>query len=113
MAETMSLNERPAGVIFGIFLGVAAGAERLVAGAGKDHRIDIAGVRGGAEGEDRAFHHVGRVGVELARVVERDPDIVEAGRRRSVGPPGRAFLVDNAVRHLLARGIGHEIVVVE
>ena len=89
-AHVLPVFLRIAGVIFGIFLGVAAGAERLVADAGEHHRDDVARVRGGAEGADHALHHVGRVGIVLARVVEPDPGIEQPRRRLPSGrAPGR------------------------
>ncbi len=76
---------RIAGVVLGVFLGVAAGAERLVAGAGEHHGDDIARGARLAEREDHALHHVGGVGVELRRIVERDPGVEQAGDRLAVG----------------------------
>ena len=102
---------RIAGVVFGVFLGVAAGAERLVAGAGKHHRDDVARGARGAEGEDDALHHLGRVGVELARIVERDPRIVEPGDGLAVGALHRALLVDHAFGDALAHVLGDETVI--
>ena len=102
---------RIAGVIFGVFLGVAAGAEGLVAGAGEHHRDHVARRARRAEGEDRRLHHVGRVGVELARVVERDPGVGEAGDRLAVGAFHRTLFVMHALGDRLARRIGDEVVI--
>ena len=87
---------RIAGVVLRIFLGVSAGAERLVADAGKNHRDDIARIGGGAEGADDALHHIGRVGIELAGIVEPDPGVEQARNDLAVSAARRALLVDNA-----------------
>src|SRR6185503_6270719 len=55
----MPLTRRIAGVVLSVFLGVSAGAERLVAGPGKHHGDDIARGAGRAEREDHALHHIG------------------------------------------------------
>ena len=102
---------RIAGIIFGVFLGVAAGAEGLVAGAGEHHRDHVARRARRAEGEDRRLHHVGRVGVELARIVEGDPGVVEAGDRLAVGALHRTLFVMHARGDRLARRIGDEVVI--
>ena len=88
---------RIAGVIFGVFLGIAAGAERLVAGAGEHDRDHVARRARLAEGEDHALHHLGGVGIELARIVERDPGIVEPGDRLAVFAFDRALFVTHAL----------------
>ena len=95
-AHVLPVFLRIAGVIFGIFLGVAAGAERLVAHAGKDHRDDVARIRGGAEGADDALHHIRRVGIELAGIVEPDPGVEQARNDPAVSTARRALLVDDA-----------------
>jgi len=71
------------GVVGGVLLGVAAGAEGALAGAGEDHRDAGAVVRGAPEAEDHALDHPGGVGIVLARVVERDARDVEAGHHRA------------------------------
>ena len=87
---------RLAGVVLGVLLGVAAGAEGLVADAGEHHAVDVAGVAGGAHGQDHALDHVGGVRVELAGVVEPDPGVVQAGDLLAVGPARRPLLVAHA-----------------
>ena len=108
-AHVLPVFLRVAGVVLGVFLGVAAGAEGLVAGAGEDDAVDVARVRRRAEREDHALHHVGRVGVVLRRVVERDPGVVEAGHGLAVGRRRGPLLVADA-------GLGEvvdEVVVLE
>src|SRR6516225_5668244 len=73
-----------AGVIFSVFLGVAAGTECLVTGAGEDDRDHVTRGAGGAKSEDRRLHHVGCVGIKLARIVERDPCVVKAWDRIAI-----------------------------
>jgi hypothetical protein len=104
------------GVVLGVLLGVAAGAEGLVAHAGEHDAVDVAGVGRRAEREDRALDHVGRVRVVLARVVERDPGVVEAGDLAAVGRARRPLfeadaglgeIVDEVVVLEFARGGVH------
>ena len=102
---------RIAGVIFGVFLGVAAGAKRFVADAGEDHRDDVARSTGRAEGQNGRLHHVGGVGVELAGIVERDPGVEQPGHRLAVGSLHRTLLVVHAFGDRLARLFGDEIVI--
>ena len=102
---------RIAGVVLGVFLGVASGAKRLVAGAGEDHRNDVARRAGGAKCQNGRLHHIGRVGVELAGVVERDPGVEQPGHRLAVGSLHRTLLVVHAFGDRLARLLGNEIVI--
>jgi hypothetical protein len=102
---------RIAGVVFGIFLGVAAGAESLVARAGKHDRNNITRRAGGTKSQDGRLHHIGRVGVELGGVVERDPGIEQPGYRLAVGPFHRTLFVMHALGDRLANVLGDEIVV--
>ena len=102
---------RVAGVVLGIFLGVAAGAERLVAGAGEHHRVDVPGVARGAEGEDDALHHVGGVGIELRRVVEGDPGVEQAGDLRAIGRLHRALFEQHPLPARLQRTAGNQIMI--
>ena len=53
-AHVLPVLLRVPGVVLGVLLGVAAGAEGLVAGAGEHHATDVAGIGGRAEGEDDA-----------------------------------------------------------
>jgi hypothetical protein len=87
---------RLAGVVLGVLLGVAAGAEGLVARTGEDHAVHRAVVARGAQGQDHALDHVGGVGVELAGVVQRDPGVVQTGNLLAVGSAGGALLVAHA-----------------
>lgn len=84
---------RVSGIVFGIFLGVAARAEGLVAGSGKHNGDDIAGSACGAERENDRLYHFGIVGIKLRRIIERYPRIVEPSHRRAVFPPHRPFLI--------------------
>ena len=108
-AHVLPVLLRMPGVVLGVLLGVAAGAEGLVAGAGEDDAVDVARVRRGAEREDHALHHVGGVGVELRRVVERDPGVEEARRGLAVGRLRRPLLVANTG----LRDVVDEVVVLE
>ena len=93
---------RVAGIVFGIFLGVAAGAEGLVADRREDHGVNFPVDGSAAESEDRRLHHFRRVGIVLGRIVEDDPGVVQAFGRAAVEPCGRAFLVDQPVAfHIL------------
>ncbi|OIQ65474.1 hypothetical protein GALL_529670 [mine drainage metagenome] len=87
-----------AGVIFGIFLGVAACAERLVANAGKHHRNDVAGIRCGAKGAVDALHHIGRVRIELAGIIQPYPGIEQVRNDIAIRSAGGALFVNDAGR---------------
>ena len=97
-AHVLAVLLRLAGVVLGVLLGVAAGAEGLVAGAGEDHAVDGAVVARRAHGQDHALDHVGGVAVELARVVQRDPGVEQARHHIAVGPFGGAPLVGTPAR---------------
>ena len=109
-AEVLPVFLRIARVILRIFLGIAAGAERPVAGAGEDHADHVARVGSGAEGEDHLLDHRGGVRVELRLVVEDDPGVVQALGDGPVRAPRRPLL--EAHRGGRASGdVGYEVVV--
>ena len=110
-AHVPAIFLRVAGVVFGIFLGIAAGAERLVAGSGEYDGNDIACGTRLAEGKDHAFNHVGGVRVELRRVVEGDPAVEQTGYGLAVGPAHGTLFVKDAFADRFAHLIGHESVV--
>jgi len=63
----------PPTVVFGVFLGIAAGAEELLA-HGCEHNRNHGTVRGSdLEPGDNTLHHLGGVGVTLTRVIQSDP----------------------------------------
>jgi hypothetical protein len=95
-SHVLAVFLRMAGVVFRVLLGVAAGAEGLVARTGKHHAIDVARIRRGAESEDDPLDHVGGVGVVLRWVVQRDPCIEQAGCHAAVGPKRRTPLITYA-----------------
>ena len=64
-------------------------------GAGEDDGIDRAVGAGPAEGEDQPLHHVGRIGIKLALVVDGDPDIVDPLGRSAIGRQHGTMLVAN------------------
>jgi hypothetical protein len=64
---------RAAGVVLGVLLGVAAGAERAVPHGGEDRRDDRGVGRSALKAGDDALDHFGGVGVVLGGVVEGDP----------------------------------------
>ena len=68
-----SIFSRFLGVIFRIFLGIAASAECGSTGAGKNHRDDIACFLRALETGNNAFHHFGGVRVILCRIIKRNP----------------------------------------
>src|SRR5579863_2030341 len=102
---------RIAGIVFGVFLGVAACTKRLVAGASEYHRHHVARCTRSPKRQDRGFYHVGRVGVELALVVERDPGIEQARYRFSISALHRTLLVVDVLGHGFTYCIGHKIVI--
>jgi hypothetical protein len=99
---------RVAGVVLGVFLGVAAGAEGLVAHAGEHHAAHVARSGGRAEREDHALHHVGGIGVVLRRVVEPDPGVGQAGGHLALGRARLALLAAHP-----GRGQRRQVVVLE
>ena len=108
-AHVLAVFLRLPGVVLGVFLGVAAGAESLVADAGEDHAADVAGVRSRAHRQDHALDHVGGVGVVLARVVEPDPGVVQTFDHAAIGSARRTLLV----AHARLGGVVDEVVVLE
>ena len=100
-----------AGVVLGVFLGVTAGAKCLVAGPGENHGDHVARRARRAKRQDRRLHHVGRVGIELGGIVERDPGVEQSGHRLSVDPLHRPLLVVHALGNGFARCLGDKIVI--
>ncbi len=77
-AHVLLVLLRVARVVLGVLLGIPARAERLVAHR-REHDTDDAAVHAGlAKGEDDLLDRIGGVAVELLRVVERDPRVVQA-----------------------------------
>ena len=97
---------RVAGVVLGVLLRVAAGAEGPSPAPVKTTATTSRALRRGAEARGSSLHHVGRVGVELARVVERDPGVVEARHLAAVGVAGGPLLVADPLPGCAARGRG-------
>jgi hypothetical protein len=96
--HVLAVLVRPPGVVLGVLLGVAAGAEGAVAGTREDDRHHATVKRGVGEGGDHTLHHLGGVGVELARVVEGDPRRVEAINSLPVRTTQGLLLVHRARR---------------
>src|ERR1019366_4219353 len=66
-----------AGIVLGVLLSISTGAKRLITGSGENDGDNIAGGASLAERKNHTLDHLGCVGIELGRVIERDPRIVE------------------------------------
>ena len=84
------------GVIFGILLGIAAGAEGIAAGAGKDRCHYGAVLLCALKTGDNALDHLCGVGVILGGVIQGNPGAVHALYRVSVRVKNGFFLIHGA-----------------
>ena len=110
-AHVLAVFSRRACVILGVFTRVSAGAKGARSGARQNDGHSRAIVARLAQCQNHFLSHGSRIAIELVRVVERDPNVVEAvdGLARAIvhGPafeeyfPRRKSLNEVVIFHLL------------